>query len=115
MKPPAEMVINDRRGRLEGDAVGTTSPWADISGRYSRNASRSGLTILCDSRLPEFPPKWLLRHYGMQNVAYPGREAVGLPRGRPLVLRHRLVVHRGGTPRASDQQTAYQALSTAAR
>lgn len=115
MKPPAEMVINDRRGRLEGDAVGTTSPWADISGRYSKNESRSGLTILCDSRLPEFPPKWLLRFYGMQNVAYPGREAVGLPRGRPLVLRHRLVVHRGGTPRAGDQQTAYQALSTAAR
>ena len=115
MKPPMEMVIHDRRGRLEGDTVGTTSAWADISGRYSKGPLRSGLSILCDSRLPEFPPKWLLRHYGMQNVAYPGREAVGLPRGKPLVLRHRLVVHRGGTSRAGDQQAAYQALAIGVR
>jgi len=111
MKPPADMVIHDRRGRLEGDAVGSTSPWADIGGRYPGRSARSGLAILCDSRLPEFPPKWLLRHYGMQNVAYPGREAVALQKGRPLVLHHRLVIHRGGKPRAVDQQAAFQLLA----
>jgi len=115
MKPPAEMVIHDRRGRLDGDAVGSTSAWADITGRYSERSARSGLAILCDSRLPEFPPKWLLRHYGMQNVAYPGRESVGLKRGRSLVLRHRLVVHRGGKLRVSDQQRAFQLLAVLGR
>ena len=71
----------------------------------------SGLSILCDKRLPEFPPKWLLRFYGMQNVAYPGRDAVPLPRKRPLVLRHRLDVHKGdrSAARSSDQQAAFQA------
>ena len=110
VKPPREMAIHDRRGLLKQDAVGSQSPWADISGRFGDDEAVSGLSILCDKRLPEFPPKWLLRFYGMQNVAYPGREAVPLPRNRPLVLRHRLVVHKGdrSAARSSDQQTAFQ-------
>jgi hypothetical protein len=31
----------------------------------------------------------------MQNPVFPGREAVDVPAERPLVLRYRLVVHRG--------------------
>ena len=111
VKPPRQMAIHDRRGLLKQDSVGAQSPWADISGRFGDGEAVSGLSILCDKRLPEFPPKWLLRFYGMQNVAYPGRNAVPLPRKRPLVLRHRLVVHKGdrSAARSSDQQAAFQA------
>ncbi|MBO09824.1 MAG: hypothetical protein CMJ68_03590 [Planctomycetaceae bacterium] len=111
VKPPMEMQIQDRRGRVDADAVGSTSPWADISGRFGGRAIRSGVSILCDKRLPEFPPKWLLRFYGMQNVAYPGRLAVRLEQEHPLILRHRLVVHRGAGARPSEQQRAFQSLT----
>ncbi|HAB13903.1 MAG TPA: hypothetical protein DCE47_19660 [Planctomycetaceae bacterium] len=110
VKPPRQMAIHDRRGLLKQDAVGSQSPWADISGRFGDGEAVSGLSILCDKRLPEFPPKWLLRYYGMQNVAYPGREAVPLQRNRPLVLRHRLVIHKGdrSVARSNDQQAAFE-------
>lgn len=117
VKPPRKMAIQDRRGLLKQDAVGSRSPWADISGCFGSDESVSGLSILCDQRLPEFPPKWLLRHYGMQNVAYPGRHAVPLARSRPLVLKHRLVIHEGdrAAVRASDQQAVFQLFSSRGR
>ncbi len=110
IKPPKELAITDVGGRLESDGVGTVSAWADASGRYSSNERVSGIGILCHPSIPAFPPRWVLRHYGMQNVAYPGREPVPLPADQPLVLRHRLVIHRGDVTasRISDHQKAYE-------
>jgi hypothetical protein len=31
----------------------------------------------------------------MQNAVYPGRQPSALPRDRPVLLRYRLVLHRG--------------------
>jgi hypothetical protein len=31
----------------------------------------------------------------MQNAVYPGRQPVALPPDRPLILRYRIVLHRG--------------------
>jgi hypothetical protein len=31
----------------------------------------------------------------MQNAVYPGRQPVAIPRDRPVILRYRLVLHRG--------------------
>ena len=88
--------IHDRSGIQEGDRVGESSPWADYSGSFGLGGMISGIGMLTHPSYPEFPPRWLLRHYGMQNVAFPGRHPVDLPRGQPLDLRHRLVIHRGG-------------------
>lgn len=112
IRPPVGMVIHDAGGRLNGDRVQTASHWADISGRFGKTDAVSGLSILCHPTYPESPPRWLLRHYGMQNVAWPGRRPVALSRSRPVVLRNRLVVHRGdfGRSRAAEQQTAYRLL-----
>ncbi len=70
----------------------------------------SGVGMLTHPSYPEFPPRWLLRHYGMQNVAFPGRHPVDLPRGQPLDLRHRLVIHRGGFEEAVivNHQSVYE-------
>ena len=39
---------------------------------------------------------WILRRRGsMQNAVYPGATPVPLPMEKPLVLRYRLVIHRG--------------------
>jgi hypothetical protein len=49
----------------------------------------------------------------MENVAYPGRDPVPLSAEQPLVLRHRLVIHRGdvAASRIADHEQAYGASS----
>ncbi|MFP6770028.1 MAG: DUF6807 family protein [Planctomycetaceae bacterium] len=112
MRPPVGMVIHDAGGRLGGDRVQTASHWADISGRFGKSDAVTGLSILCHPTYPESPPRWLLRHYGMQNVAWPGRVAVPLRRAQAVVLRNRLVLHRGdfAQSKAAARQEGYRLL-----
>lgn len=71
-------------------------PWLDFSGSFGEQADVSGLAILCHRSLAGYPRRWILRRSGsMQNVVYPGQEPVSLSREEPLVLRYRLIVHRG--------------------
>ena len=110
VRPPREMKILTEFNALAVDAVGTHSRWADITGQFSDSEQLSGIAILSHRSLPEFPPRWLLRFYGMQNVVYPGRDAIRLSAKSPLVLRHRLVIHRGNTDtaRIADHQRVYE-------
>jgi hypothetical protein len=112
IRPPREMTITDESGKISKDAVGTKSRWADVSGQFGTGADISGVAILSHRSLPQFPPKWLLRHYGMQNIAYPGRHPIALSAKKPLVLRHRLLLHRGELKSAtvSLHQQAYEFL-----
>ena len=72
-------------------------PWLDFSGNLGGQGKTSGLAILCHSSSPGYPQRWILRRKGSaQNPVYPGREAVPLSREKPLVLRYRLIIHRGG-------------------
>ncbi len=71
-------------------------PWLDFSGHFGDDNRQSGLAILCHRSNPGFPHKWILRSKGSaQNPVYPGRHPVPLSRYQPLVLRYRLIVHRG--------------------
>ncbi len=110
VRPPRGMKIVTESDTLADDAVGTRSRWADVTGQFSDSEQVSGIAILSHRSLPEFPPRWLLRFYGMQNVVYPGRNAIRLSAKSPLVLRHRLVIHRGDTKEAriADQQRVYE-------
>jgi hypothetical protein len=84
-----------------GDVVPMTTPieagpWLDFSGGLQEVGQVSGLAILCHRSLPGYPQLWILRRSGsMQNAVYPGREPILLSREEPLVLRYRLIVHRG--------------------
>ena len=70
-------------------------PWLDFSGRFGDDKD-SGLTILCHRSTPGYPQQWILRRKGSaQNPVYPGRHPVPLSRYQSLVLRYRLIVHRG--------------------
>lgn len=70
------------------------SPWMDVSGSYG--APGSGLAVLTHPTTTGYPQAWILRAKGsMQNAVYPGREPVAIPRERPVILRYRLVLHRG--------------------
>jgi hypothetical protein len=76
------------------NAVGASS-WMDVTGSYG-SASRSGVAVLTHPSTTGFPQTWILRaNASMQNAVYPGRQPVALPRDRPLVLRYRIVLHRG--------------------
>jgi hypothetical protein len=76
------------------NAVGA-SPWMDVSGSYGKSG-KSGLTVLTHPSTTGFPQPWILRaRSSMQNAVYPGRQPVAIPRDRPVILRYRLVVHRG--------------------
>jgi hypothetical protein len=71
-------------------------PWLDFSGNLGGQGKTSGLAILCHSSSPGYPQRWILRRRGSaQNPVYPGRHPVPLSREKPLVLRYRLIIHRG--------------------
>ncbi len=71
-------------------------PWLDFSGNFDKDDKVSGLSILCHNSLPGYPQRWILRRKGSaQNPVYPGRHPILLSREKPLVLRYRLITHRG--------------------
>jgi len=73
-------------------------PWLDFSGNLGKDGKVSGLAILCHSSCPGYPQRWILRRKGSaQNPVYPGRHPVPLSREKPLVLRYRLIIHRGNS------------------
>src|SRR5688572_6934347 len=76
------------------NAVGS-SPWMDVSGSYG-TSGKSGLTVLTHPSTTGFPQAWILRaRSSMQNAVYPGRQPTAIPRDRPVILRYRIVLHRG--------------------
>ena len=71
------------------------APWIDVAGTFG-NDRISGVSMLTHPTTPGFPQPWILRRRGsMQNAVYPGATPVPLPMEKPLVLRYRLVIHRG--------------------
>lgn len=71
-------------------------PWLDFSGNLGGKGEISGLAILCHKSSPGYPQRWILRRKGSaQNPVYPGRHPVPLSREKPLILRYRLIIHRG--------------------
>lgn len=76
------------------NAVGA-SPWMDVSGSYG-TSGKSGLTVLTHPTTTGFPQPWILRaRASMQNAVYPGRQPSAIRRDRPVILRYRIVLHRG--------------------
>jgi hypothetical protein len=89
-------------------------PWLDFSGNLGGQGKTSGLAILCHSSSPGYPQRWILRRKGSaQNPVYPGRHPVPLSLEKPLVLRYRLIIHRGNVNDVNldKLQTEYNSLS----
>ena len=71
-------------------------PWMDFSGKFGFGPEISGLTILCNPGMPDYPEPWILRQKSsMQNVVFPGSNRIEIPIGKPVVLRYRLIIHNG--------------------
>ena len=94
---PDDMVFTGEKGEVEPTVLAIEAgPWMDISGTLAEGLPVRGVAILCHKTSPQYPEKWILRRKtSMQNAAYPGGGTVEIPCDKPLVLRYRLVVHRG--------------------
>jgi hypothetical protein len=69
----------------------------DYSAVFGKDGKTTGVTILCHPTNPGFPHGWTIRRANScQNPVYPGQKPVDLSTKRPLILRYRIVLHRGG-------------------
>lgn len=94
---PDDLAFNGTYGPVEPITLSVVAgPWLDFSGDLGGNGKTSGLAILCHSSSPGYPQRWILRRKGSaQNAVYPGREPVPMSREKTVVLRYRLIIHRG--------------------
>ena len=113
---PADKVQIQADGeKLKKDGVGYQAHWADWNGIFKQasgkaNTGRSGAAVLVSPSHPNYPPTWLMRHYGVLNVAYPGLEMLEVQRETPLRLRYRLWIHRGDAE-AGGVEAQYKAYT----
>ncbi len=71
--------------------------WADYSAKFPGGKQRSGLTILQHKDNPGYPNEW--REYPQLNFfqpVYPGGALIPMPKGKEILLVHRLWTHSGG-------------------
>lgn len=81
-------------------------PWADFSATWNGSNVTSGLSIFSNPSNPKFPPGWILRHYGYLGVSWPGLGVHTINPGKPLVLTHRVWIHKGKAEQGKSA-TAY--------
>jgi hypothetical protein len=73
-------------------------PWMDFSGKFGTGPEISGITILCNPGMPDYPEPWILRQKGsMQNVVFPGGDRIDVTAKKPLNLQYRLIIHNGNS------------------
>ena len=101
---PEEAVFTGENGvltpRNEGVQAG---PWMNLAGR--RGGKPYAYTLMQHPGNPAHPQPTLLRkaykYSNCQNAIWPGRTPVLLPTDKPVVLRYRLLQHRGEDPAAA--------------
>lgn len=97
IKLPNDLQFVGHNGAVEPNRLAVDGGrWLDFSGSLNNTGKTTGLAILQHPTLPNFPQKWILRRKtSMQNPQWPGNKPVVVPTDKPIVLRHRLVLHRG--------------------
>jgi hypothetical protein len=98
IKLPGDLVFTSVNGAVTPQTLQIKSgPWMDFSGTFGNIDKKSGLTLICNQATPNYPAPWILRNVtSMQNVVFPGRQRINLPIDKSIVLKYRLVVHKGG-------------------
>ncbi len=114
--PADDVEIRTDGTLLDDDGINHRAHWADWSGTFKTPEGQagvkpSGAAILVHPGHPDYPTEWLLRHYGILNVSFPGVAMLDISTDDPLILRYRLWVHRGDARagRVEAQGFAYSA------
>ncbi len=79
-------------------------PWMKISGSLTNDGSKAGIVMLSYQPKNGGMENWILRkEKSMQNIPFPGREAVVLSNSQPIQLKYRLIIYKDDL---SDQKIA---------
>jgi len=97
LKLPDDIVFTSDAGPVKPQELQIKAgPWMDFSGTFQTGSGVSGLAMLCSPSNPGFPQPWILRQKSsMQNVAWPGQNRTGIPKDKPMILKYRLIIHKG--------------------
>ena len=74
--------------------------WSDLSGLFEGAPTPSGLLVLQYPRNPDYPGDWVqYPNLSWCQPTFPAADTrFPLPPGKPLVLRYRLIIHKGSKP-----------------
>lgn len=97
IKTPEDLTFTSANGTVSPQSTQITAgSWMDFSGTFNPSANKNGIILLCHPTTPNYPQNWILRQSNsMQNIVYPGRERVEIPVDKEIILRYRLIIHKG--------------------
>ncbi len=91
---PEKVTFHDEEGKITPQNLAVTAgPWINLSGEFSPETK--GITIMGEpDQLPSYQG-WILRSAkSMQNMAFPGRKPINIPKGESLTFRNCILVHK---------------------
>lgn len=97
IKMPDNLSFSSKNGKVDPKTHQIEAgPWMDFSANFGNIYGISGVTLFCHPSNFGFPQKWILRQKAsMQNVVFPGQQAIAINLYDPIVLNYRLLVHEG--------------------
>ena len=113
--PPARRdpatVITTPSGVTPSDLTTTILRWSDFTSKFDGRDKPSGAAIFITPTHPDYPPEWLLRHYGPLCVGWPGVYPETLQPGKPVQMSYRIWIHKDavGTSTLTRAYSAYLA------
>ena len=94
---PEDVEFNSNEGVVKAQNLPLKSgSWINVTGTFDPTRNRSsGIVIMGETeQLPSYQG-WILRNKkSMQNMAFPGRVPIPIPKGESLEFRNQILVHR---------------------
>ena len=102
-------MVNANGDSGEKETFGTPSPWMDYYGE--RKTGIEGIAIIQHPSSRWYPSRWFTRDYGFMSPTpmwWPENgKSISLPKGDKVVLRYRVIVHKG-TPQEAGIAAAFE-------
>ena len=93
--PRKDVVISSPDGLVKEDVLRDNWVWADQSAKHRDSEKVTGITVFQHKENPDYPADWILRHYGLTGVSWPGLNNVKFEPGKPVTLKYRIWIHNG--------------------
>ena len=117
LQPPGDAIektiakITVPTGIAKADLPEERLTWVDFVSKFDGRETPSGAAIFIPPTHPDYPPTWLVRHYGAQCVGWPGVHDHTFEPGVPFSIEYRIWVHDGDLDlqQLTDVYEAYKA------
>ncbi|MBD8490647.1 PmoA family protein [Echinicola sp. CAU 1574] len=96
VKLPEDIQFSSEGIKIEPQTLPVQAgPWMNLIGSFD-NHSTSGIVIMGEPQMLTHYQGWILRSAkSMQNMAFPGRNPIRIPKGEPLQFRNQIIIHQG--------------------